>query len=387
MLYYEMMTKSFFSLFEAKEGAKKVKNTKKASERQEMAQKLLGSRGAKSKRRKKKNMTLIEYERALKEKRKLKKTLNRRKKLALLLNKRKKVKKMRLGELEKHLNNNNNEGQEGSIAKYLKEIDKIKLLTREEELDLSKRSAEGCEISKNRLIQANLRFVVNISKKYQKRGLPLIDLISEGNLGLITAAEKFDYTRGYHFISYAVWWIKQSILKALSEKTRLIRLPLNRANQLMQIERLRKESDFGEKEDFTTEEISKKIKISKESVQDILNAAKDYVSLEIPVIQNKRERVLAELLKDSSIPKPEYNIVHDSLRNAISRVLNTLSEKEREVIKYRYGLDGYKSLSLKQIGERFSLTKERIRQIEKKAVKKLQSSSRQEVLRPFLSED
>lgn len=388
MLYYEMMTKSFFSLFEPQDKVKKGKTTKKASEEHEMAQKLLRSKSAKSKRRKKKNMTLIEYERALKEKRKLKKTLTRRKKIALLLNKRKKVKKMQLGELEKHLhNNNNNEGQEGSIAKYLKEIDKIKLLTRAEELDLSQKSAEGCEASKNRLIQANLRFVVNISKKYQKRGLPLIDLISEGNLGLITAAEKFDYTRGYHFISYAVWWIKQSILKALSEKTRLIRLPLNRANQLMQIERLRKESDFGEKEDFTTDEISKKIKISKDSVQDILNAAKDYVSLEIPVIQNKRERVLAELLKDSSIPKPEYNIVHDSLKNAISRVLNTLSEKEREVIKYRYGLDGYKSLSLKQIGERFNLTKERIRQIEKKAVKKLQSSSRQEVLRPFLSEE
>lgn len=330
-------------------------------------------------------MTLIEYERALKEKRKLKKSLHRRKKIALLLNKRKKMKKMQLGDLEKHLHAV--DGQEGSIAKYLKEIDKISLLSREEEVALSKSAAEGCADSKNRLIQANLRFVVNIAKKYQKRGLPLIDLISEGNLGLITAAEKFDYTRGYHFISYAVWWIKQSILKALSEKTRLIRLPLNRANQLMQIERLRKESDFDEKEDFTTDEISKKIKISKESVQDILNAAKDYVSLEIPVIQNKRERVLAELLKDGSIPRPESNIVYDSLKDAISKVLNTLSEKEREVIKYRYGLDEYKALSLKQIGERFNLTKERIRQIEKKAVKKLQSASRQEVLRPFLNEE
>ncbi|HCL56223.1 MAG TPA: RNA polymerase subunit sigma [Spirochaetia bacterium] len=301
------------------------------------------------------------------------------------MNKRKKIKKIQSGEYEKSFNNS--ETQEGSIAKYLKEIDKIHLLTRDEELNLSKRAAEGDMDSKNKLIQANLRFVVNIAKKYQKRGLPLIDLISEGNLGLITAAEKFDYTRGYHFISYAVWWIKQSILKALSEKTRLIRLPLNRANQLMQIERLRKESDFDEKEDFTTDEISKKIKISKESVQDILNASKDYVSLEIPVIQDKRERVLAELLKDTSIPKPENTIVHNSLKEAISKVLNTLSEKEREVIKYRYGLDDYKALSLKQIGEKFNLTKERIRQIEKKAIKKLQTYSRQEVLRPFLSEE
>lgn len=330
-------------------------------------------------------MTLIEYEKALKERRKIKKALSRKRRMMYLMSKRKKLKKMKAGEVEKNLFSV--EAQEGSIAKYLKEIDKINLLSREEEVDLSKRAAEGDEIAKNKLIQANLRFVVNIAKKYQKRGLPLIDLISEGNLGLITAAEKFDYTRGYHFISYAVWWIKQSILKALSEKTRLIRLPLNRANQLMQIERLRKESDFGEKEDFTTEEISKKIKISKDSVQDILNAAKDYVSLELPVIQNKRERVLAELIKDVSIPKPENSIVYDSLREAISKVLNTLSEKEREVIKFRYGLDDYKALSLKQIGEKFNLTKERIRQIEKKAVRKLQSSSRQEVLRPFLSEE
>lgn len=330
-------------------------------------------------------MTLIEYEKALKERRKIKKALSRKRRMMYLMSKRKKLKKMKAGEVEKNLFSV--EAQEGSIAKYLKEIDKINLLSREEEVDLSKRAAEGDEIAKNKLIQANLRFVVNIAKKYQKRGLPLIDLISEGNLGLITAAEKFDYTRGYHFISYAVWWIKQSILKALSEKTRLIRLPLNRANQLMQIERLRKESDFGEKEDFTTDEISKKIKISKDSVQDILNAAKDYVSLELPVIQNKRERVLAELIKDVSIPKPENTIVYDSLREAISKVLNTLSEKEREVIKFRYGLDDYKALSLKQIGEKFNLTKERIRQIEKKAVRKLQSSSRQEVLRPFLSEE
>jgi RNA polymerase primary sigma factor len=314
-------------------------------------------------------MTLIEYERALKEKRKLR---NKR-----LRNKRRKQKKLQ----------HSNEGQEGSIAKYLKEIDKIKLLSRDEEKDLAQRAAQGDELAKKKLIQANLRFVVNIAKKYQKRGLPLIDLISEGNLGLITAAEKFDHERGYHFISYAVWWIKQSILKALSEKTRLIRLPLNRANQLMQIERLRKETDFEEGEEFTTDEISKKIKISKESVQDILNAAKDYVSLQTPVIQNKRERVLAELLKDTSLPKPENTIVYESLRGSISKVLNTLSEKEREVIKYRYGLDEYKALSLKQIGERFSLTKERIRQIEKKAIKKLQSTSRQEVLRPFLSEE
>lgn len=275
---------------------------------------------------------------------------------------------------------------EGAIAKYLKEIDKIKLLSREEEQELAKRVANNDEAAKRSLIQANLRFVVNIAKKYQKRGLPLIDLISEGNLGLITAAEKFDCTRGYHFISYAVWWIKQAILKALSEKTRLIRLPLNRANQLMQIERLRKETDLSmDKEEMSAEDICRKIKVSKESVQDILNAAKDYVSLETPIIQHKRERVLSELIEDNSINKPEMEVIHSSLKEAINNVLSTLSEKEQKVIKHRYGLGGFKPLSLKQIGELEKLTKERIRQIEKKTIKKLQNSTRQEILRPFLS--
>lgn len=275
---------------------------------------------------------------------------------------------------------------EGAIAKYLKEIDKIKLLTREEEQSLAQQITEGSESAKQKLIQANLRFVVNIAKRYQKRGLPLIDLISEGNLGLITAAEKFDSTRGYHFISYAVWWIKQSILKALSEKTRLIRLPLNRANQLLQIERIKKEEDNNvRKNPLSIDEICKKVKISKENCQDIMNASRDYVSLETPVIQNKREKVLSELLEDSSIDKPDSQIIQESLQKAITEVLETLNFKEQKVIKHRYGLCGYKSLSLKQIGELESLTKERIRQIEKKTIKKLQNSVRQEILRPFLS--
>lgn len=378
-------SKMFFPFFSDEKKDRELDKKSKQKSDNKLAHKLLKEVRKKSSWRKLKKMTLIEYERALKEERKLRKAIRRKKRIVFLLNKRKKIKKYKSGDIDKNLGSI--DGQEGSIAKYLKEIDKISLLTRDQELDFSMRAANGDNDAKNKLIQANLRFVVNIAKKYQKRGLPLIDLISEGNLGLITAAEKFDYTRGYHFISYAVWWIKQSILKALSEKTRLIRLPLNRANQLVQIERLKKESDFEDTEDVTTDEISKRIKISKESVQDILNAARDYISLEIPIIQDKREKVLSELLKDTNLPKPETTMVYESLKESISRVLNTLSEKEREVIKYRYGLDEYKSLSLKQIGEKFNLTKERIRQIEKKAIRKLQSTSRQEVLRPFLSEE
>jgi len=313
-------------------------------------------------------MTLIEYERLIKKKRKLE---NKK-----LKSKRKKKKKYDI------------DTQEGAIAKYLREIDKIKLISKEEEVELARRiKEENDEEAKKKLIQANLRFVVNIAKKYQKRGLSLIDLISEGNLGLITAAEKFDYTKGYHFISYAVWWIKQSILKALSEKTRLIRLPLNRANQLMQIERLRKETELKEKEDLSIDEISESLNISKESAQDIINAARDYVALESPIRQNKKERVLLELIKDDSAPKPYENVIRKSLREAIMKVLNTLSEKEKEVILHRYGINEEKTKSLKEIGEDFNLTKERIRQIEKKAIKKLQNHTRKEILRPFLSDD
>ncbi|HOJ50725.1 MAG TPA: sigma-70 family RNA polymerase sigma factor [Spirochaetota bacterium] len=312
-------------------------------------------------------MTLIEYERMIKKKRKLE---NKK-----LKSKRKKKKKTDL------------DSQEGAIAKYLKEIDRIKLITKEEEVELARRIKENNdEEAKKKLIQANLRFVVNIAKKYQKRGLSLIDLISEGNLGLITAAEKFDYTKGYHFISYAVWWIKQSILKALSEKTRLIRLPLNRANQLMQIERLRKETELKEKEDLTIDEISESLNISKESAQDIINAARDYVALESPVRQNKKERILLELIKDESAPKPHETVLRKSLRETIMKVLNTLSEKEKEVILHRYGINEEKTKSLKEIGEDFNLTKERIRQIEKKAIKKLQNHARKGILRPFLSD-
>ncbi len=273
---------------------------------------------------------------------------------------------------------------EGPLAQYLMEIDSVKLLTREEEEDLARRTFENDLESRERLIKANLRFVVNIAKKYQKRGLPLIDLINEGNMGLITAADKFDYRKGYHFISYAVWWIKQSILKALSEKTKLIRLPLNRANQLVQIEKLKKENDQLQKNDLSNNEIASALDIEENSVSDIINASRDYVSLDAPIMFDKKERYLSEILKDNNFKEPEERLIDESLKETISKSLETLSDKEQKVIKLRYGLDGVDPLSLKEIGKRFNLTKERIRQIEKKAIRRLRHPSRSQALKAFL---
>ncbi len=274
---------------------------------------------------------------------------------------------------------------EGPLAQYLMEIDKINLLTREEEEYLAKKAFEGDRESREKLIKANLRFVVNIAKKYQKRGLPLIDLINEGNMGLITAADKFDYKRGYHFISYAVWWIKQSILKALSEKTRLIRLPLNRANQLMQIERYKKEKDMLQSGEVSNEQIADALDIDQASVKNIINASREYVSFDAPIKFDKKERYLSEMIKDTSFRQPEEVQIDNSLREAIHKALETLTEKEQMVIKYRYGLDGNEPMSLKEIGKKFNLTKERIRQIEKKALRRLSHPSRSESLKAFLA--
>jgi RNA polymerase primary sigma factor len=273
---------------------------------------------------------------------------------------------------------------EGPLAQYLRQIDKVDLLTRDEETRLAKLAFEGDQDAREKLIKANLRFVVNIAKKYQKRGLPLIDLINEGNMGLITAADKFDYRRGYHFISYAVWWIKQAILKALSEKTRLIRLPLNRANQLMQIEKFRKEKAQSQEGELSNKDIADALGIDKESVANIINASREYRSFDAPIMYDKKERYLSEIIKDTSFAEPEEKIVDDALREAIGRVLETLTDKEKAVIRYRYGLDGSEPKSLKEIGKKFNLTKERIRQIEKKALKRLRHPSRSEELKAFL---
>jgi RNA polymerase primary sigma factor len=274
---------------------------------------------------------------------------------------------------------------ENILSIYLKEINKVPLLTREEEKKYASRAAEGDTIAKNKLIQANLRFVVNVAKKYQNQGLPLADLISEGNIGLMNAIERFDVSKGYHFISYAVWWIRQAILKAICEKSRMIRLPLNRANELVQIEKMRKELQSGSKGDPEIHEIAKALDMKEEHVADLINISRDMVSLDTPIYDEKDSSILSDFVEDKGQKAPEESVIDRSLQEDINNVLNTLTGKEADIIQYRFGLNGKRPMSLKEIGNRYKLTKERIRQIEKKALKRLQHPSRSHTLRSYMA--
>ncbi len=291
-----------------------------------------------------------------------------------------KIKNTRKGKI---INTNNND--DNILSLYLKEINTISLLTREEEVKYATEAASGNEFAKNKLIKANLRFVVNVAKKYQNQGLPLADLISEGNIGLMNAIERFDVEKGYHFISYAVWWIRQAILKAICEKSRMIRLPLNRANELVQIEKVRKDMQSDNGLEPEMEEIAKKLSMDKEHVEDLLNISRDLVSLDTPVYDEKDSSLLSDFVEDKGYQAPDEMAIDNSLRADINDLLDTLSHKESDIIQYRYGLNGRRPMSLKEIGTRYNLTKERIRQIEKKAIKRLQHPSRSQYLASYIA--
>ena len=274
----------------------------------------------------------------------------------------------------------------GSLSLYLREIKEIPLLTREEEVQVAIGAKGGSKEAKDKLIVANLRFVVNVAKHYQNNSLSLSDLISEGNLGLITAVDKFDVDKGYHFISYAVWWIRQSILKAIYEKTRMIRLPLNRANELVQIEKAKKEIERYKESEAGIEEIADYLDIDKSRVTELINASKDIVSLETPLSSENDADTISDLINDSKGVNPERVIINRKLEESIEEVLSTLSEKESKVIKYRFGLEGERPHSLKEIGDKYNLTKERIRQIEKKAISRLRHPTRRRRLESYVKE-
>ncbi len=273
---------------------------------------------------------------------------------------------------------------ENVLSIYLKEINRIPLLTREEEDYHARKAAQGDKNAQEALIRANLRFVVNVAKKYQNQGLPLVDIISEGNIGLMNAIERFDVDRGYHFISYAVWWIRQAILKAICEKSRMIRLPLNRANELVQIEKARKTLQTENGMDPEIKEIAEILELDKSHVSDLINISRDLISLESPVNQDKDASLVGDFVENDCYLAPDEVIIEKSLREDINMILSTLSDKEAEILQYRFGLNGRRPMSLKEIGDKYRLTKERIRQIEKKAIKRLQHPTRSQLLKSYM---
>ena len=266
--------------------------------------------------------------------------------------------------------------EENILSMYLKEINRIPLLSREEEDTCARAAARGEKQAKDLLVKSNLRFVVNVAKKYQNQGLPLADLISEGNIGLINAIERYDVDKGYHFISYAVWWIRQAILKAICEKSRMIRLPLNRANELVQIEKTRKMLEGAMTEDEEIKEIARLLEMDADHVADLVAVSREFVSLETPVYDERDSSVVGDFIENTAYVAPEDYVIEQNLKEDINEVLHTLSDKEREVVEYRFGLNGRRAMSLKEIGDRFKLTKERIRQIEKSALSRLSQPNR-----------
>lgn len=272
------------------------------------------------------------------------------------------------------------------LAMYLKDINKVPMVSHEEELELAQKAKNGDKIAKNKLVNANLRFVVNVAKKYQNHGLELTDLISEGNLGLLTAVEKFDSSKGYHFISYAVWWIRQSILKAICEKSRPIRLPLNRANELVQIERAKKIIGNKKTERQEYEEIAQMLNMETSHVREMINISREMVSLDAEISDGENNRAkFGDFFEDEAYDRPEEKAIDSAMKKDIDTLVNTLKPNEARIIKMRYGLNGAKPMSLKEVGEVCDLTKERIRQIEKNALVRLQHPTRARKLEAYVA--
>jgi len=270
-----------------------------------------------------------------------------------------------------------------SLDKYLQEIGKVDLLTPDEEIQLAIQIKNNDGLALEKLVKANLRFVVSVAKQYQNQGLSLGDLINEGNLGLIKAAHRFDETRGFKFISYAVWWIRQSILQALAEQSRIVRLPLNRVGALNKIGKAYSSLEQEYEREPSAAELAQELQMDISEVSDTLKIAGRAVSMDAPLSQGEENRLL-DILESDEQPSPDQSLMTDSLKKEIERALSTLSEREAEVVKLYFGLSKEHSLTLEEIGEKFNLTRERVRQIKEKAIRRLRHASRSKNLRAYL---
>ena len=270
-----------------------------------------------------------------------------------------------------------------SLDKYLQEIGKVDLLTPDEEVELAQRIREGDQLALEKLTKANLRFVVSVAKQYQNQGLTLGDLINEGNLGLIKAAQRFDETRGFKFISYAVWWIRQSILQALAEQSRIVRLPLNRVGSLNKISKTFAELEQKFEREPSPDELAEVLEVTTAEVVDTMKISGRHVSMDAPFISGEENSLLDVLANEQDIT-PDSELMNDSLRREVQRALSTLTQREADVISFYFGLNGENSMTLEEIGEKFSLTRERVRQIKEKAIRRLRHTSRSKALKPYL---
>ncbi|MFA6472659.1 MAG: RNA polymerase sigma factor RpoD/SigA [Candidatus Latescibacterota bacterium] len=274
--------------------------------------------------------------------------------------------------------------EDQSLDRYLQEIGEVELLNASEEVSLAREIKQGSQIALEKLTKANLRFVVSVAKQYQNQGLSLGDLINEGNLGLIKAAKRFDETKGFKFISYAVWWIRQAILQALAEQSRIVRLPLNRVGALHKIGKTSSglEQEFGREP--SANEIADELEMSPFEVMDTLKISSRHLSLDAPFNDGEDNRLL-DVLEDKFQPSPDEKLMKDSLKGEIEKALSTLTDREAEVISLYFGINRDHSLTLEEIGEKFKLTRERVRQIKEKAIKRLRHASRSKPLKGYLA--
>ncbi len=272
--------------------------------------------------------------------------------------------------------------QTASLDKYLQEIAREGLITVEEEVELAQRIRKGDRVALEKLTKANLRFVVSVAKQYQNQGLTLPDLINEGNLGLIKAAEKFDETRGFKFISYAVWWIRQSILQALAEQSRIVRLPLNQVGSLNKINKAFNKFEQENERTPSPEELADKLELPKDKIADTMRISGRHISVDAP-FQDGESNSLLDVLENDDSPNADIRLINESLTKEIDRALATLTERERDILRCFFGI-GLQEITLEEIGDKFGLTRERVRQIKEKAIRRLRHSSRSKLLKAYL---